>query len=66
MTKKKVWKILKGTYKIPIDGDDVDRLVAGVQQEIMLDARDMEVMDAINSGKIYWSGDVIKEKKRKR
>ena len=46
MTKKKVWKILKGTYKKPIDGDDVDRVVAEVQQEDMLDARDMEVMDA--------------------
>ena len=66
MSKKKIWKILKGTYKKPIDGEDVDRLVAGVQQEIMLDARDVETMDALESGKIDWSGNVIKKQKRKR
>jgi len=59
--KKKVWKILDGTYKRPIDQEDVDRLVAAVQQEIMLDTRDVETMDAINDGKIDWSGNATKK-----
>ena len=61
-SKKKVWKILKGTYKKPISQDDVDRLIAGVQQEIMLDARDIETMDAIEKGKMDWSGNATKKK----
>jgi|TARA_B110001454_G_scaffold119715_1_gene111695 hypothetical protein len=57
MSKKKIWKILDGTYKKPIDANDVNRLIAGIQQEIYLDERDIETMDAIDQGKINWSGD---------
>ena len=57
MSRKKIWKILDGTYKKPIDANDVNRLIAGIQQEIYLDERDIETMDAIDQGKINWSGD---------
>ena len=68
LKKKKVWKILDGTYKPrkqPIDKEDVERLIAGVQQEHYWDKRDVETWDAINSGKIDWSGDV-RSKRRTR
>jgi hypothetical protein len=61
MSKKKIWKILDGTYKKPIDANDVDRLIAGIQQEIYLDERDIETLDAIDQGKIDWSGDATKK-----
>ena len=64
--KKKVWKILNGTYKPrkqPIGKDDVELLVAAVQQEHYWDNRDVETWDAINSGKIDWSGDVRSKRK---
>ena len=64
--KNKVWKILDGTYKPrkqPIDKEDVERLIAGVQQEHYWDKRDVETWDAINSGKIDWSGDVRSKRK---
>ena len=63
--KKKVWKILDGTYKKPIGKEDVERLIATVQQECYWDDRDVETWDAINSGKIDWSGDV-RSKRRPR
>jgi len=63
-TKKlKVWKILDGTYKKPIGKEDVERLVAAVQQECYWDDRDVETWDTINSGKIDWSGDVRSKRK---
>ena len=63
-TKKlKVWKILKGTYKKPINKEDVERLIAAVQQECYWDDRDVETWDTINSGKINWSGDVRSKRK---
>lgn len=61
--KLKVWKILDGTYKKPIDKEDVERLVAAVQQECYWDDRDVETWDTINSGKIDWSGDVRSKRK---
>ena len=61
--KKKVWKILDGTYKKPIGKEDVERLVAAVQQECYWDERDVETWDKINSGKIDWSGDVRSKRK---
>ena len=61
--KKKVWKILDGTYKKPIGKEDVERLVAAVQQECYWDDRDVETWDKINSGKIDWSGDVRSKRK---
>ncbi len=63
--KKKVWKILDGTYKKPIGKEDVERLIAAVQQECYWDDRDVETWDEINSGKIDWSGDV-RSKRRTR
>ena len=66
LKKKKVWKILDGTYKPrkqPIDKEDVERLIAGVQQEHYWNKRDVETWDAINSGKIDWSGNVRSKRK---
>jgi len=62
MSKKKTWKILDGSFKKPIDVDDVERLIAGIQQEIYLDERDVETMDAIEKGKIDWTGNAITKK----
>ena len=55
--KTKFWKKLKGTYTKPIDQKDVDRLIAGIQQEIMLNQRDVKTLEAIEKGKIDWSGE---------
>ena len=55
MNKRKVWKILDGSYKPrkqEVDSEDVERLIAAVQQECYWDDRDVETWDAINSGKI--------------
>ena len=61
----KAWKILNGTYKKPIGREDVEWLIAGIQQECYWTDRDVETFDAINSGKIDWSGDV-RSKRRTR
>ena len=61
----KAWKILNGTYKKPIGKEDVEWLIAGIQQECYWTDRDVETFDAINSGKIDWSGDV-RSKRRTR
>ena len=63
--KGKVWKILEETYKKPIGREDVEWLIAGIQQECYWTDRDVETFDAINSGKIDWSGDV-RSKRRTR
>ena len=63
LKKKKVWKILDGTYKKPIGKEDVERLVAAVQQECYWDDRDVETWDEIQTGKIDWSGDVRSKRK---
>ena len=59
----KAWKILKGTYKEPIGKKDVEYLIAGIQQECLWTERDVETFDAINSGKIDWSGNVRSKRK---
>ena len=64
--KGKVWKILEGSYKKPIGKEDVEWLIAGIQQECCWDDRDIETFDAINSGKIDWSGDVRSKRKPRR
>jgi hypothetical protein len=61
----KAWKILNGTYKKPIDKEDVEFLIAGIQQECQWTERDVETFDAINSGKIDWSGNA-RSKRRTR
>ena len=69
MSKKKVWKILDGTYKprkLPVGKLDVERLIAAVQSECYWDERDVEVWDEINAGKIDWSGEQPNATKRKR
>ena len=69
LKKKKVWKILDGTYKpkkMPVGNHDVERLVAAVQQECYWDDRDVETWVEIQTGKIDWSGNVrTKRKPRK-
>ncbi len=66
MSKKKVWKILKGSYKKPVGKEDVEILIAAVQSECYWDDRDVEVWDEINAGKLDWSGERINATKRKR
>jgi len=56
---------LNGTYKKPIDKEDVEFLIAGIQQECQWTERDVETFDAINSGKIDWSGNA-RSKRRTR
>ena len=66
--KLRVWKILDGSYKPrkkQIGKEDVEWLIAGIQQECYWTDRDVETFDAINSGKIDWSGDV-RSKRRTR
>ena len=59
----KVWKLLNGTYKKKIDREDVEWLVAAIQEDIYWDDRDQETFQAIQDGKIDWSGDVRKHRK---
>ena len=61
----KTWIILNGTYKKPICKEDVEWLLAGIQQEYYWTDRDVQTFDAINSGKIDWSGNV-RSKRRTR
>ena len=59
----KVWKLLNGTYKKKINKEDVEWLIAAIQQDIYWEERDLETFQAIESGKIDWSGDVRKHRK---
>ena len=59
----KTWKVLNGTYKKPIDKEDVEWLIAGIQQECVWDERDQKTFQAIQDGKIDWSGDVRSKRK---
>ena len=61
--KNKVWQILNGTYKKPIGKEDVEYLISGIQQDCYWNDRDVETWDAINSGKIDWSGNVRSKRK---
>tara|TARA_B100000579_G_C22272929_1_gene594684 strand:+ start:263 stop:427 length:165 start_codon:yes stop_codon:yes gene_type:complete len=45
---------------------DVERLIAAVQQDLMWDDTDIETWDAIQSGYIDWSGQILKPKKKTR
>ena len=55
----KVWKILNGTYKkkTPIQ-EDVERLIAAIQQELEWDKKDIATWHKIQMGITDWSGDV--------
>ena len=64
-SKKKVWKILDGTYipkKTPITNHDVERLIVAMQQEIYWDQRDIDTYDEIMAGKIDRTGNVVTKK----
>ena len=61
--KGKVWKILDGTYKQKVKRDDVDRLIAAIQQELEWDKRDVATYMKITNGAIDWSGDVRSKRK---
>jgi hypothetical protein len=63
----KIWKILSGTYrkKHKILKKNVERLIAAVQQECEWDETDIKTWDAIQEGKIDWSGNV-RSKRRTR
>ena len=65
--KVKVWKILDGTYKPKkkrINGEDGDRLIAAMQQEIYWDQRDIDTWDEIQADKIDWSGQRVRSKRK--
>jgi hypothetical protein len=58
---KKLWSILNGTYKPkkkPIGKEDVELLIAAVQQECYWTERDIQTFEAIQNKQIDWSGDV--------
>ena len=62
----KVWKILNGTYKkrTPIQ-EDVENLIAAIQQDLEWDKKDIATFIKIQQGNIDWSGDV-RSKRRTR
>ena len=62
----KVWKILNGTYKkkTPIQ-EDVENLIAAIQQDLEWDKKDIATFIKIQQGTIDWSGDV-RSKRRTR
>lgn len=55
--KKMFLQKLKGTYKKPIGKEEVERLIAGIQQEIIPDELDIRTLDEIEKGTIDWSGE---------
>jgi hypothetical protein len=64
--KGKVWRILDGSYKQPIDKEDVEWLIAAIQQECVWDERDQETFQAIQDGKIDWSGERVRINRKPR
>ncbi len=64
--KGKVWIILDGSYKQPIDKEDVEWLIAAIQQESVWDERDQETFQAIQDGKIDWSGERVRINRKPR
>lgn len=46
--------------KKDITKKDVDRLIAAIQQDMKWDERDIRTFDAINKGKITWTGKIKK------
>ena len=62
----KVWKIFNGTYKkrTPIQ-EDVENLIAAIQQDLEWDKKDIATFIKIQQGTTDWSGDV-RSKRRTR
>ena len=55
----KVWKILNGTYKKRTRlQEDVENLIAAIQQELEWNKKDIATFIKIQTGIIDWSGDV--------
>ena len=55
----KVWKILNGTYnKRTRMQQDVESLIAAIQQDLEWDKKDIATFLKIQTGIIDWSGDV--------
>ena len=55
----KVWKILNGTYKKRTSiQEDVENLIAAIQQDLEWDKKDIATFIKIQQGNIDWSGDV--------
>ena len=55
----KVWKILTGTYKKRTRlQEDVERLIAAIQQDLEWDKKDIATFLKIQQGTTDWSGDV--------
>ena len=40
---------------------DVNRLIGTIQQELKWDEKDVQTFDAINKGKITWTGKIKKQ-----
>ena len=55
--KNRFWKKLKGTYKKSIGKEEVERLIAGIQQEVIPDELDIRTLNEIEKGLIDWSGE---------
>ena len=72
--KNKFWAKLKGTYKEPnkyeFDHEalqqDVERLIAAIQQDLMWDDKDIKTWDMIQQNIIDWSGEINKGFKKKK
>ena len=55
----KVWKILTGNYKKRTQmQEDVESLIAAIQQDLEWDKKDIATFIKIQQGNIDWSGDV--------
>ena len=55
----KIWKILTGDYKKRTrTQEDVENLIAAIQQDLEWDKKDIATFIKIQQGNIDWSGDV--------
>ena len=62
----KLWRALTGTItKKTQTKQDVERLIAAIQQDLEWDKKDLRTFIKIQKGKIDWSGDV-RSKRRTR
>ena len=60
----KVWKILTGTYKKRTRlQEDVENLIAAIQQDLEWDKKDIATFLKIQQGTTDWSGDVRSERR---
>ena len=71
--KNKFWEKLKGTYQedaTMLDhkqlAQDVERLIAAVQQDMIWDDKDIKTWDMIQEGIVDWSGEISKKYRGKK